>query len=482
MQAAADFRLVHSAEQFTRSPALVVDLDGTLVKTNLLLESLLVLLKQKPQFVFVLPAWLLKGKAYFKQQVTRRASLDVSVLPYQDSFLNYLKTQRAEGRTLVLATAGDVQVATQVAGHLKLFDLVFASDGTTNLSGKSKRDLLVREFGEKGFDYAGNDRHDLVVWSSARKAIVVNPSPFVSSRVARVAPVDRIFEARRKGLADYLKPLRPHHWLKNLLVFVPLLAAHRFGEIPLAGKTLLAFVAFGCLASGGYLLNDLLDLPSDRQHPHKRLRPFASGDLSISYALGMIPALVGLGCVIGTLVSTPFLAVAATYLGLSATYSLYARKMVLLDVMVLAGLYVLRMIAGSAAVAIWPSPWLLALSTFLFFSLALVKRYSELALNHVKARGYEPGDQELLASMGVASGYVAILVLALYINTATAHSLYRRYGLLWFLCPLLLYWISHIWLRAHRGRMPDDPVVFATNDWTSRILILLMAAAVAFAL
>jgi phosphoserine phosphatase len=251
MTGAADFRLVNLTEQAVQSPPLAVDLDGTLVKTNLLLESLLALLKEKPQYILVLPAWLLKGKAYFKQQVARRISLDVSVLPYQEELLDYLRAQRAEGRSIVLATAGDAQIARQVADHLKIFDFVFASDGTTNLSGESKRDRLVSEFGEKGFDYAGNDRHDLMVWSSARKAIVVNPTRLASSGVARVAQVDRVFEDPGKGRVDYLKPLRLQHWLKNLLIFVPLLAAHRFEEIALSGKVLLAFLAFGCVASGG---------------------------------------------------------------------------------------------------------------------------------------------------------------------------------------------------------------------------------------
>ncbi|HVO98388.1 MAG TPA: UbiA family prenyltransferase [Bryobacteraceae bacterium] len=481
-QTLEDFGPVNRKAQSFPSPPLAVDLDGTLVKTNLLLESLLALLRERPQYLFLLPVWLLKGKAHLKQQVASRVSLDVTVLPYRDGFLDYLRAQRAEGRFIVLATGGDGKFARQVADHLKLFDLVCASDGKTNLAGESKRDRLVREFGEKGFDYAGDARRDLVVWSSARKAIVVNLGPFLSSRAAKVAAVDRIFKDRRKGFVDHLKALRPHHWVKNLLVFVPLLAAHRFEDTKLIGKTLLAFVAFGCLASAGYLLNDLFDVSSDRHHPRKRLRPFAAGDLSISYALGMIPVLVCLGCVISALVSPLLLAVACIYFGMSITYSVYARQIVLLDVIVLAGLYALRIVGGSAAVAVWPSPWLLAFSTFLFFSLALAKRYSELAINHVKARSYELSDQELLAAMGVASGYVAVLVLALYINTATAHILYRRYGLLWFLCPLLLYWISHIWLSAHRGMMLEDPIVFSASDRTSRILMILMAAAIAFAL
>jgi 4-hydroxybenzoate polyprenyltransferase len=464
------------ARSESRSPVLVVDLDGTLLKTDLLLESAVALLKQAPRLVFCLPLWLLKGKAYLKAQIARRVSLDVSVLPYRDEILGYLTRQRAEGRWIVLATGADEESAQQVADHLKLFDMVLASDGITNLSGKAKRNRLVSEFGDKGFDYVGNDRHDLAVWSSARNAIVVNPSSLLRSCVARRAHVDSTFNDGRKGFIDYLKALRPQHWFKNLLVFVPLLAAHRADEINLVAKTLLAFGAFACFASGGYLINDLLDLSSDRRHPRKRFRPFAAGDLSLSYALRTIPVLVGLGCMIGALVSPFFVALALIYFALSVTYSLYIRQIVLLDVIVLAGLYVLRIIGGSASVNIWPSPWLLAFSTFLFFSLALVKRYSELALNHVKARGYEPGDQEILSSMGVASGYVAILVMALYINTDTAHHLYKRYQMLWLLCPLLLYWISHIWLTAHRAEMVDDPVVFATTDWISRILLLLMLA------
>ncbi len=488
MTGAAEFRLVNSADHSSESPPLVVDLDGTLVKTNLLLECLLALLKEKPQYIFVLPAWLRKGKTRLKQEVTRRVSLDVSVLPYREEFLNYLKAQRAEGRSLVLATAGDLQMARQVADHLKIFDLVFASDGTINLSGEAKRDRLVHEFGEKGFDYAGNDRHDLVVWSSARKAIVVNPTRLARSGVAKVAQVDRVFEDRRKGRVDRLKPLRLQHWLKNLLVFVPLLAAHRFEEVASSGKVLLAFLAFGCVASAGYLINDLFDLQADRHHPGKRFRSFASGDLPLSYGLAMIPALVGLGCLIGMLVSPLFLYVLWIYLALSLTFSVHVKKVAVLDVILLAGLYTMRIMAGCAAIAIWPSHWLLAFSIFLFFSLALVKRYGELVImrtidgDGAKARGYELSDGELLAAMGTASGYLAVLVLALYISSNTAQVLYGRYEVIWFLCPLLLYWISHLWLTAHRGRMPDDPVVFAISDRVSRILMLLMLATAILAL
>jgi 4-hydroxybenzoate polyprenyltransferase len=462
MKAVAERRLVDSSEQSLAEPPLAVDLDGTLVRTDLLLESLLVLLKRKPLSIFVLPLWLFRGKAYFKQQIARRVSLDVSTLPYRQDLLDDLKAQHVQGRRIVLATACDLQIARQVADHLKLFDAVFASDGITNLSGGSKRKRLVNEFGEKGFDYVGDHRIDRAVWDSARKAIVV--------------------EDPRRGLVDYLKPLRPQHWLKNILIFVPLLAAQRFFEKALLEKAMFAFIAFGCFASSGYLLNDLFDLAADRHHPHKRLRPFASGNLPLAYGIAMIPVLIALGGIIGLLVSPLFLAVLFLYVGLTTAYSFYLRKIVLLDVIILAGLYTMRLMAGSAAVGIWPSHWLLALSTFLFFSLALVKRYSELVVmrkqDGAKAteRGYEPSDGELLSAMGVASGYLGVLVLALYINSDAARTLYGRYQLIWFQCPLLFYWISHVWLIAHRGKMPDDPVVFAVSDRTSRILALLMLA------
>jgi hypothetical protein len=279
--------------------------------------------------------WLLRSKAYLKQQIARRVSLDVSALPYRQDLVDDLKRQRAQGRRIVLATGSDIQIASQVADHLKLFDAVFASDGVTNLSGVSKRERLVSEFGEKGFDYAGDQRNDRPVWASARKAIVVQDP--------------------RPGLVDYLKPLRPQHWLKNILIFVPLLAAQRLFDAELLQKAIVGFVAFGCLASSGYLLNDLFDLASDRHHPHKRLRPFAAGNLPLSFGVAMLPILIAVGCVIGLMVSPLFLAVSLTYLALTTTYSFYLRKIVLLDVIVLAGLYTMRLMAGSAAVGIWPS-------------------------------------------------------------------------------------------------------------------------------
>lgn len=454
-------------------PPLVVDLDGTLVNTDLLIESLLALIRNQPFCLFLLPLWFARGIASFKHEIAARVLLDVSALPWRTEFIDDLRHQRGEGRSLVLATGSDIRLARAVADYLKIFDLVLASDGATNLCGKAKRDALVGRFGEKGFDYAadggGIARRDTAVWRSARGALHVKP-------------------ARKAALATVLKALRPTHWLKNLLVFVPVFAAHRSHDFTLLGKSLAAFVAFGLCASGGYLLNDLIDLDADRHHPRKRSRPFASGDLPLSVALIMAPLLVLAGCALGAWISPLLPVMLAGYFILSLTYSLHVKKVAILDVLFLAGLYNLRIMAGSAAVGIWSSHWLLAFSTFLFFSLALVKRYGELAImkridgDGAKARSYELSDAELLAAMGVSSGFLSVLVLALYIASDKAQTLYAQRGLLWFLCPLLMYWIGHVWLTAHRGSMHDDPVVFAMRDRTSRILFLLMALTAVLAL
>jgi 4-hydroxybenzoate polyprenyltransferase/phosphoserine phosphatase len=479
-------QVLHDKSPSSKGPCteqpLIVDLDGTLIKTDLLAESTFALLKQNPLEVLALPGWLLKGKAYFKRRVAQRAAIDVGSLPYHDRFLDYLKAQRSQGRRLVLATGSDELQARRVADHLQIFDLVYASDGITNLSGASKRDLLVREFGEKGFDYAGNDRRDLAVWSAASKAIVVNPKQRVRDGAARVAELEQVFSDPPVSAMTLVRELRLYQWSKSLLIFVPLLAAQRFGEMHLLAQAFLAFLAFGFCSSSVYLLNDLLDLPDDRRHPRKRLRPFAAGELSILSGLAMIPLLLGLSFLLSLFLPLAFVGVLAVYFCLTTVYSVFVKQIVILDVIVLAGLYTVRIMAGSAAYSIWPSSWLLAFSTFLFFSLALVKRYAELLtmlgidgqIGH--ARGYRVQDMDLLVSMGNASGFLSVLVLALYIDTEKAHLLYGRHHLIWLLCPLLLYWIGYIWLTAHRGRMYDDPLVFALKDRVSLIVFLCMIA------
>jgi len=478
------------AEPLPAGPSrpLVVDLDGTLIKTDLLLESVCRLLRQKPLALFALPVWLLKGRAHLKREIAVRVRLDPELLPYRTALLDYLRAESDEGRSIVLATASDERFAREIADHLKLFDLVLASDGVTNLSGERKRTRLVGQFGQKGFDYVGNESRDLAVWSSAKKAIVVNSNPRLLRAAAKVAECETLFEDRRASLREYWGALRPQQWLKNILVFVPLIAAHLFTEPILMARTFITFLAFCCCASSGYLINDLCDLEADRHHPSKKLRPFASGRLPLLFGLAAAPALIVLGCLLAWLVSPLSVGFLLLYFTLTVAYSVRLKKVVLLDVFLLASFYTLRIIAGGVAAAIPLSVWLLAFSMFLFISLAFVKRYAELIImrdvegDHATARSYELSDAELLAFKGTASGYAAVLVLSLYIASGAVKVHYSTHEVLWLVCPLLLYWIGYLWLVAHRGIMFHDPLVFAVRDRTSRILILLMLAAAAIAI
>jgi 4-hydroxybenzoate polyprenyltransferase len=460
--------------------ALAIDLDGSLLKTDLLLESTLALLSSQPWLLAWLPVWLLGGKARLKREIASRVELDVASLPY-DARVLALAHAAAGRREVVLCTASDELLATKVAQHLGGFDAVLASDGARNLAGHAKRELLAERYGERGFDYVGNAAVDLRVWRHARHAIVVNAPAALAAAAARLTTVAAHLPAERGGLRAWLRALRLHQWLKNLLVFVPLLAAHRIGEPRALAAVALGFVVFGLCASGTYLLNDLLDLASDRQHPRKRHRPFASGRLSLLQGMLAAPLLVLAAFALAALLSPWFCAALALYLVLTVAYSLRLKQRAMVDVMVLAGLYTLRIIAGAVLLATKPSFWLLAFSVFLFLSLAMLKRYAELLVvlgegrSNTHGRGYRVDDLGLVQALGTASGYQAVLVLALYINSTASELLYRRPEWLWLLCPILLYWISRAWMIAHRGLMRDDPVVFAATDRVSLVLALACA-------
>lgn len=460
-----------------------MDLDGTLVYTDVLVESIIALLKINPLYFFFLPVWLIRGKAYFKQQIADRVVLDVEILPYNNLLLEYLRKQKQQGRNLILTTASNVKYAEQIALYLGIFDKVLASDENVNLSGRRKSQRLVDEFGERGFDYAGNARVDLEIWSHANEGILVNPEPGVSKRAGRLVNVKNFNDNHRPHLRTYLKALRLHHWLKNLLVFVPLVMAHQIHDPMLLLRAALAFLSFSLCASSVYLLNDLLDLSADRKHPTKRDRPFASGAIPIKYGILFIPLLLVAAFAIGLLLPAIFLGALAFYYAVTLAYSLKLKQIPLLDVLVLSWLYTMRLIAGAAAVSVLPSFWLLAFSMFLFLSLALVKRYSEIMIlqmdKHYSEYGhsYRAVDLETLAQFGSASGYLSVLVLALYINSEQAKLLYANPHTIWLLCPLLLYWISLVWLLARRGEMHDDPVIFAIKDrrscWLGLIVFLI---------
>ena len=468
----------------TRPPPLCVDLDGTLIRTDLLVESALALLARRPWMVFALPIWLMRGKAFLKREIARRAGLDVALLPYDERMVDALRRAGDEGRLRVLCSAADQSLVDAVANHLGTFELALGSDGDRNLAGRRKASALAARFGERGFDYAGNARIDLAVWRAARRAWVVNAPAALAGSAALVCDVDRHWPAEGGGVRAWIRALRLHQWLKNLLVFLPLAASHRFTEPGAVVDAVGAFVAFGLCASGVYLLNDLLDLPVDRQHPRKRLRPFAAGRLDLLRGVLAAPLLAAAGLGLAFWVSPAFALVLGGYYVLTAAYSLKLKRIAMLDVIVLAALYTVRIVGGAVAIGSALSFWLLAFSMFIFLSLALLKRYAELqsmlavGRSSAAGRGYAVDDLPLLQALGAAAGYAAVLVLALYINSPESLVLYDRPQLLWLVCPLLLYWISRAWIVAHRGAMDDDPVVFAVTDRVSQIVVALCVATV----
>lgn len=449
---------------------LCVDLDGTLIHSDLLLESFLLLLKRNPLYLFLVPLWLLGGKARLKSEIASRVQFNGAALPYTKPLVTWLYAQKESGRPLWLVTASDHRLAQSVADHVGLFDGVLASNGQTNLAGGNKAAELVRKFWEKGFDYAGNHRVDLKVWAHARKAIVVNAGQGLVVAAGKLAEVVHVVPPLRGLLKSVAKALRVHQWAKNALVIVPLLAAHRLSELPVLIDGTLAFLAFSLCASSAYLLNDMLDLEADRQHHTKCNRPFAEGRLSLVFGLLAAPALLVAVGTISCLLPIKVLLVLAGYYVATTVYSLRLKKVVMVDVLVLAGLYTLRIVAGSAAMAIPLSFWLLMFATFIFLSLAIVKRYAELFVMRqqgklkAKGRGYQVEDISLLQSLGAASGYLSILVLALYLNSPDIAKLYAQPKIAWGLVPIMLYWISRIWMETHRGNMHDDPLVYALKD------------------
>lgn len=462
---------------------LCVDLDGTLLRSDLLIESALSCVRRNPLDALRLIAWLGQGKARLKQRLASRASLDVSRLPYDARVLAWLR-QEGDGRRKILCTAADRELAEAVAAHVGDFDEVLASDGVRNLSGAAKAEALSARFGERGFDYAGDAEADLHVWKRARRAVVVNAAEDLPDRVRAVCEVERVFEREGGGWRDALRALRPHQWLKNLLVFLPMLAAHVLFAPGAFARALLAFAGFCLCASAAYVANDLLDLQADRQHPRKRLRPFASGALRVRDGVIAAPLLALVALALAFALSAEFALVLFCYATVTLAYSLYLKRIAILDVVTLAGLYTVRIIGGAVAIPVPASFWLLAFSMFLFLSLAMVKRYAEVrsvageGRSQVAGRGYVAQDLPLIETLGASSGYLSVLVLAFYIDSTASQALYRHHEYLWALTPVLLYWISRIWLIARRGGMHDDPVVFAVTDRASLVAAAICAVVV----
>lgn len=468
---------------------LCVDLDGTLIQTDSLWESCLRLISQQPLIIFLFPMWLFLGKAGFKQKISSQIELDPRSLPYNTNLLKYLSQQRLQDRHLVLVTAANKKIAESISHHLNIFDEIIASDETQNLSGKNKADILIKKFGEQGFTYAGNANVDLAVWQHSASAVVVNASDRLLKKVEKITTIEEVFPNKEPtSFKIILKAIRIHQWSKNMLIFVALILSHNWFNAIAIQSAIFAFFAFSFSASSIYLINDLIDLESDRKHKTKRYRPLAAGTLSIKTAIILIPILLIVSFLFATQTNTAFTEILMVYLFLTTAYSLFLKPIALLDVITLTSLYTLRIIAGALAINVPLSYWLLAFSMFIFLSLALIKRFSELknlaqqGKSTTASRGYHVDDIQALSLFGISSGYISIFVLVFYIHDLHTGMLYTTPDWLWFMAVAVLYWISRMWLLAFRGQMNEDPILFAIRDRNSYLTSLLIAISLYLAL
>ncbi len=466
-------------------PVLVVDLDFSLLATDVTYESIIHALGHKPQTLFRMPFWLAKGKVAFKNALVQVSKLNTDSLPLNQEVVEYVRSEHERGRYCILATASLRCLAQPIADRLGMFDAVIATETGANLGGQNKVEAIRHLIGDREFDYIGDRSADIPIWKSASSALAVNPKRGLAKSLGR--PFDRVFITQGDVFRQVIRSMRVHQWLKNLLLFLPLVLAHEVFQVDKLLDCVLAFLAFSFCASSVYILNDIVDLEADRFHPRKRKRPLASGALPVHKGVMFVPILFGLSTVLALSLSIKFFVALLLYVCLTSAYSFYLKRVAIVDVLMLAGLYAYRVLCGAIAVSVGISAWMLAFSMFIFLSLAFVKRYSELLVlqssdeNAVKGRGYRVGDASLLLSVGTASGYMAVLVMALYISSGDVVKLYSHPNRLWMIEPLLLYWITRVWYIAHRSEMHDDPVVFAMEDRTSYLVALLSIAVIAFA-
>lgn len=456
---------------------LAVDLDGTLIRTDVFFESILAFLAAQPWRVFELAWWLMHGRAHAKARLAEIVPPSPAELPYDARVLAWLREERAAGRTIALATASDEKAARAIAGHVGVFDAVFASDGAVNNKARRKAERLAAAYPE-GFVYAGNESADLRVWSAASEAVVANASRSLNARVARTRSVERTFARETKPWSALVAAMRPRQWAKNILVFLPILAGQGWGDTPGMLDAWLAFFALCMGASALYIVNDAFDIPADRRHPRKRMRPFASGELSPAWGLATACALGAGALALGGAAGVA--GWVAAYMALSALYTLWLKRLAIIDVFALAFFYVLRVLIGAEATGFFASSWLLAFCGFFFLSLALVKRVTEIEGAPLNTRrGYRATDAPALKTMGMASAFVSSLVLALYVQSSVALAHYSAPDFLWALPAAAIFWLCRVWLLTVRGEMHDDPIVFAFRDGVS--LAVGAATAAAFA-
>jgi 4-hydroxybenzoate polyprenyltransferase/phosphoserine phosphatase len=474
---ATDTKGVHSGMRDDSKPPLFVDLDGTLIKTDTLSESVLLLARKFPAQLLLLPLALAKGKAHLKGWLADRVRPGAALLPYRKEFLDYLIAERQAGRDLILISAADQRIVDDVSAHLGIFSATYGSSGENNLKGQNKLERINSLCKERAFDYAGNERVDLKIWKHSNSAIVVSRSKSLLEAAKTSAQSAVWFRDEASPLKPLLKLMRPHQWLKNVLVFAPFLLAHKKVDAISIERLLSVFVSFSFAASAVYIANDLYDLEFDRRHERKRNRPLASGNTNVISALTLS---LGLAALAGTIaaVALPWVIIflLALYLALNLAYSFVFKNKLVLDVLLLAGFYTLRIFAGGIASDAPVSRWLLAFSSFFFFGLACLKRFVEIKKMKFKSlepvgRDYCSDDLEVIQSAGMISGMMSVLVFFLYLaESQAANTLYSSSQLLWLIGPMIIYWNVRAWIFARRGKMHDDPVWFAITDRMTWVL------------
>ena len=477
-----------SAPNVTSAPnvgvPLVVDVDGTLLVTDLLQEATLQFIALRPFQAFHLLTWLASGKSQFKTQLADRVNPRIETVPLRVEVLALIRDAQADGRLVYLASASDRRYVEELAERIGGIADVFGTDAETNLTGVARAGRLVAVFGVEGYDYVGDTPVDFAVWRSARKTLVVANSAAFAAKVMKAFPDAEIVAWPRSGLRDYVSALRMHQWAKNVLLFLPMIAGHRF-DLPTTIATLLGFLCFCLAASSAYIINDLLDLANDRDHPRKSRRPFASGMVPITHGIIFAVLLLGGAFALSSLLPLRFSGTLLVYITCTLGYSLLLKRKVLVDVIVLGGLYTLRVFGGLAAINAPQTQWLLMFSLFFFTSLAIVKRCSELVANRAagkRERGaadYRVEDLSVLFPLAAAAGCGSVFVVALYMSSPEMLALYSHPSRLWLMYPLLLYWISRVLIKANRGEFHDDPVVFALTDRMSWITGACMALVIA---
>jgi 4-hydroxybenzoate polyprenyltransferase len=458
---------------------LCVSCERALLKTNIFQEAIFLLVKRNPLHIFMLPIWFIRGRSALVQQVSEEIQIDWRTVPLRERVVESIRAAHAANRRIFLLTSMPETWASDLSAELAYSKTNFICDPPAEGPAENTESRLSGLFGSHGYDYIGDGRGDLPVCKSARRTVIVASDRTTIARAKENSPVESVIPKDRAGALTFLKMIRVHQWLKNSLIWVPLLAAHKLTSLRSIGVAAVGFLAFSFCASSVYVLNDLLDVESDRQHFRKRNRPIAAGQIPVNQALIIGLLLFVAATWLALSVSGLFALTLGIYFVMTSAYSLRLKRQVIVDVMLLAALYTIRVVAGAVATTVAPSFWLLAFSMFLFLSLAVVKRYSEMLVTlaqekqYASGRGYSVEDMPVLLSLGISAGIAAIVVLALYINDPVTNKLYPQTIWLWPVPPLMLYWVSRVWMKAHRGEMHDDPVVFAMRDWQSLVTVVL---------